>query len=87
MYSGDEVHFHLESPEEIVHPFEERDLGQGNNLRGVGGGGNSIPGRRHFDKVSGKCGILACRNIVSPYRGGSHRGTQGLRSLPYDIGA
>ena len=34
----------------IVHPLEERDLGQSNNLRGVGGGGDGVPGRRHCIK-------------------------------------
>ena len=34
----------------VVHPLEERDLGQSNNLRGVGGGGDGVPGRRHCIK-------------------------------------
>ena len=46
--SGDEVCLHLQPPGEVVHPLEERDLGQSDNPR-VGGSG--IPGRRHC-KVS-----------------------------------
>ena len=84
---GDEVRLHLGPPGKVVHPFEERGLGQGDDPRGVGGGGGGVSGRRHFDKVSVKCGMLVCRNIVSPYRGGSHKGAQQLRSPPSDIGA
>ena len=40
-----------------------------------------------FDKVSGKCSALVHRNIVSPYRGGSHKGAQRLRSPSYNVGA
>ena len=84
--SGDEVCLHLGPPGKVVHPFEEGNLGQSDDPR-VGGGGSGVPGRRHFDKVSVKCSVLVHRNIVSPYRGGSHKGTQRLRSPPYDVGA
>ena len=83
---GGEVRLHLGPPGKVVHPLEERDLGQGDNLR-VGGGGSGIPGRRHFDKVSMGCSTLVHKNIVFHYRSGSHKGAQWLRSPPYNVGA
>ena len=48
--SEDKVCLHFGPPGKVVCPLEQRDLGQGNDLR-VGGGGSGIPGRRHC-KVS-----------------------------------